>query len=357
MKKLILSLCILALLCGCQKAKETVETTSDAVEIGNTSESYYRMINVGASQLRDDYYSKFSRTDDLMTIGRGLQILSDEYFSMDSYYMSEGQYLTLNTRKELSSYYKSKDHPYSLEPAKTEKIQGISGLDMIEDIHEQDYYQKSGNQYSLSGVSFAIVLDPKSASEQESISITDNSLRNFAENCIKNFYSNISKMKSFEKIRKLPILITVFRRTDSSKSSLDGNYILKSYCDGSVGSIKSVNHKNVIFTSDETKEIDPSTHEEFETIKNNLKKASIESASIVGKAKYIEDKIQSMTIEAHLNIKTYTELLYLTSVLENNISTRFSSDFTINVLVYSQDKLQATIIKNSGKDSITSFLN
>ena len=159
MKKLILSLCILALLCGCQKAKETVETTSDAVEIGNTSESYYRMINVGASQLRDDYYSKFSRTDDLMTIGRGLQILSDEYFSMDSYYM-------------------------------------------IEDIHEQDYYQKSGNQYSLSGVSFAIVLDPKSASEQESISITDNSLRNFAENCIKNFYSNISKMKSFEKIHK-----------------------------------------------------------------------------------------------------------------------------------------------------------
>ena len=121
MKKLILSLCILALLCGCQKAKETVETTSDAVEIGNTSESYYRMINVG---------------------------------------------------------------------------------DMIEDIHEQDYYQKSGNQYSLSGVSFAIVLDPKSASEQESISITDNSLRNFAENCIKNFYSNISKMKSFEKIHK-----------------------------------------------------------------------------------------------------------------------------------------------------------
>jgi len=64
-----------------------------------------------------------------------------------------------------------------------------------------------------------------------------------------------------------------------------------------------------------------------------------------------------MTIEAHLNIKTYTELLYLTSVLENNISTRFSSDFTINVIVYSQDKLQATIIKNSGKDSITSFLN
>ena len=126
MKKLILSLCILALLCGCQKAKETVETTSDAVEIGNTSESYYRMINVGASQLRDDYYSKFSRTDDLMTIGRGLQILSDEYFSMDSYYMSEGQYLTLNTRKELSSYY------YMVHP-------GITGLWQISGRNELNY--------------------------------------------------------------------------------------------------------------------------------------------------------------------------------------------------------------------------
>jgi protein involved in sex pheromone biosynthesis len=360
MKKLLAVLLVLTLITGCKQAKETVETTSDAVEIENTSESYYKMIKTDkTSQLRDDYYSKFSRTDDLMTIGRGLQLLSDKYFSMDSYYMSEGTCLSLSNRKEMTSYYLSDDHPYSLELKKTEKIQGYSELDMVEDIHEQDYYAKNGNKYTLKGVSFAIVLDPKDTSTQEALNsaITDKNLKAYAKKCVEKFYSNIQEMSGFEDIRDLPILVAVYKRTDSSKSQLDGNYFLESYCNKSVGSFKDVNYKNILFTSSDAKEIDPTTYDEFTTIKNNLKSAAIESAGLVGKAKYIDDKIQSMTIEANLNIKTYTEILYLTSVIENNISSRFSTSFTINVLVYSQDKLQAIIVKNIGEDPQTTFLN
>ena len=32
---------------------------------------------------------------------------------------------------------------------------------MVENISEQDYYEKSGDKYTLKGMSIAIILDPK----------------------------------------------------------------------------------------------------------------------------------------------------------------------------------------------------
>ena len=357
MKKILILLITISLLTGCERAKQTVEISSESVEITSTSESYYKMINLNPSDSRTEHYLNYSGTTDLMTIGRGLQVLSNEYFSMSSYYMSEGQYLSSGENKELRAFYNSDEHPYSLELSKEEQLQGMSELDMVEDIHEQNYYKKSGNDYKLSGVSFAIILNPRRVDGQPmQTSITENTLKEFGERCISKLYKAILEMEGLEEIREVPVLITVYRATDSSKSAVDGNYILKSYCDGSVGKVTEVNHKNVIFTSRDAKVLDPATYNEFETIKNNIKEASIESSSIVGIAKYIDNKIQSMTINAHLNIKTYTEAIYLTSVLENNIDSRFSSDFTITVLVYSQDELLAVIIKNSGEEPITQFL-
>mgnify|MGYP003302665508 CR=1 FL=1 len=113
----------------------------------------WRISLIDSNDSRTNHYLSFSGTSDLMTIGRGLQILSGDHFSMSSYYMSEGQYLSLDENKELKSYYNSSDHPYSLEPEKNEKIQGMSGLDMIEDIHEQDYYKKNNLGGVILGIS------------------------------------------------------------------------------------------------------------------------------------------------------------------------------------------------------------
>ena len=84
------------------------------------------------------------------------------------------------------------------------------------------------------------------------------------------------------------------------------------------------------------KELDATTSNEFDIIKNNLKEAATEAAGLVGTARYQDNKIQSMVIEAHLNVKTATELMYLSSIIADGIDTRFSSEFDIKVLVYSQ---------------------
>ena len=102
--------------------------------------------------------------------------------------------------------------------------------------------------------------------------------------------------------------------------------------------------------------MDATTSNEFDIIKSNLKDAATEAAGLVGTARYQNGEIQSMVIEAHLNVKTATELMYLSSILANGVDTRFSSDFDIKVLIYSQDELQAIVIKDRGQDVKSYYL-
>ena len=48
--------------------------------------------------------------------------------------------------------------------------------------------------------------------------------------------------------------------------------------------------------------------------------------------------------------------MYLSSILANGVDTRFSSDFDIKVLIYSQDELQAIVIKDRGQDVKSYYL-
>ena len=63
-----------------------------------------------------------------------------------------------------------------------------------------------------------------------------------------------------------------------------------------------------------------------------------------------------MVINAHLNIKTVSELQYLTSLIADQIDTKFTQNFDIKVLVYSQDGLKAVIIKDEGDSAKSSII-
>ena len=49
-------------------------------------------------------------------------------------------------------------------------------------------------------------------------------------------------------------------------------------------------------------------------------------------------------------------MLYLTSVLADQIDSKFTQDFQAKVLVYSQDELMAVIVKNKGSDAKTTII-
>lgn len=345
----------LFLLVGCQSSKDSVEeeTTNNTASMDSFDDTYYNIVKFEDSQLREDFYLDYGATSDFTSIGRGLQILSSQYFSTSDYYMSEGQYLKLALKQEMVS----RNSDYSLQPSTGTKIGDVQDPTMVQSILEQDFWKKSGDKYTLEGAAFAIVLDPRDKQNNRlETQMDDQSILNYGYSCSETLYNIIQSHEDFEKLKDLPVLITIYQATDLTESTVDGHYILKNYSDGSYGKNEKVNFETVLFTSSRAKEIDPTTSNEFDIIKANLKEAATEAAGLVGTARYQDDKIQSMVIEAHLNVKTATELMYLSSILADGIDTRFSSEFDIKVLVYSQDELMTVIVKDVGQEVKSSFL-
>lgn len=354
MKKLGILCLVMLLLVGCvQGDNQEAQTTGEEATMNSLDDTYYKIINVERSDLSEQFYVDFNTSKDFEVIGRDLQILSSQYFSTSSYYMSEGQYITRERKSELVQ----RSSQYSLQPKRGTVIEDVKDPVMISTVQEQDYYVKSGSKYTLKGMALAIIVDPKdSGSRTLATPMSDATIRNYGKSCVEKLYQFIQKNEAFKDIKNLPILITVYQATDKTQSSINGHYIYESYCQNGLGEIKELNHKNVMFSSVEANKIDLTTASEFDEIKNNLKKAASEAAGFVGEGKYIDSDIQSMVIETNLNIKTYTELLSLTSLIADNIETKFSKDFDIKVLVNSQDGLKAIIIKDKGQDAESHIL-
>jgi protein involved in sex pheromone biosynthesis len=359
-KWLGIMLALVLMLTGCSSSTNSQKTSASATDASSFNGDYYKMINTGRGTNSEKLYLEFSSTNDLVALGSGLQYLSTSHFSTDSYYLSEGGQLSNDDYNALlkrdAAGTKNKKYPYTLQVAHGTTLDGIKDPIMADTLSEQDYYVKSGTKYRLAGVSIAIIVNPKNADNTSfDTSMSTSTIKSYSNSAIKKLYKYIRAKK--KSLKNLPILIAVYRANDDDVSEINGNYIYQSYCtNGNVGTMRSVNFKYVYFTSTEAKKLDATTYSDFSNVKATLKKQSTESAGLVGTALYRGGTLQSMKMEAHLNVKTYTEMLYLTSVLADAIDSDFTEDFNIRCLVYSQDHLDAIIIKNKGEDVKTTMI-
>lgn len=362
MKKTLSAVVALWILTGCGGASKAPTSKGSTASTESFTGDYYNMINTGRGTNSENFYLEFSNTKDLVTIGSGLQILSTSHYSTSSYYLAEGRQLNNNDLSQLlkrdgaNVKKEDKQYNYTLQVEHGNTLDGVKDPIMVDNLTEQDYYKKSGTKYELSGLSFAIIIDPRTEDNKKlDKKMSDATIKSFSNTAIKKLYEYIQKKK--KSLKDIPCLITIYQANDNEKSEINGNYIYQAYCsDGKVGGMSRVVHENVTFTSSRAKALDPTTYADFSTIKDVVKKSSTEAAGLVGEAQYINKTIQSMKITAHFNIKTYTELLYITSVLADHIGNKFTSDFTVKCLVYSQDKLMAVIIKNKGESAHTTII-
>ena len=359
MKKYILLMMCMILLTACGSSKKNT-SNNEVTDVDSFSGDYYKMLNNGRGTNSENFYLEYSGTKDLVTIGSGLQRISSKYFSTDSYYLSEGQQLSNNDYSQFlkrdSENAKKKSFPYTLQPARGTELDGIKNMVMVNSLIEQDYYKKTATSYVIKGASIAVILNPTDEKGNRiSTELKTSTLKTYCDGALKILYKYIRDKK--KALKDIPIVVAFYMMNDNNVSLINGNYKYQAYCeDGKAGSLKSVNFENVVFSSTRASKLDPITSSEFDTIKSALKKASTEAAGLVGEAQYVDNTIQSMKITAHLNIKTYTEMLYLTSILADRIDSKFTQDFQIKCLVYSQDSLMAVIIKNKGESVKTTII-
>ena len=356
MKKMTILLIFALLLTGCHDAKEKVEnqTANDVSTTDSLDDTFYRVVNFNTNLNRDNYYTSFGQTSDFQTIGRELQVLSTEHFSTDDYYMSSGQYLkNEDMDKLLRRSSDPKEYPYTLQVQRGESVGGIQNPIMVSTVHEQDYYLRKGDEYVISGISLAIVLDPRNEDNSRlTTSMDDQIVEEYGRQTISKLYEYLQTKKD---LKDVPANICVYYATNTNESTINGRYILKSYCDGSVGNTETLNYHNYMFSSEEATLAGEEVASQFEILKSNMKKASTEAVGVIGYGRYKDNTIQSMNINLNVNVKTYEELIYLVSTAADEVDSQFTG-FDVKVLVYSQDKLEAIIIRNKGEEAKSSLL-
>ena len=259
--------------------------------------------------------------------------------------MSEGLQLVQNDKNQLL-----KKEKYSLQPLNGELVDGQEINKMVENISEQDYYEKSGDKYTLKGMSIEIILDPKGGTNT---TLSEGSIDSYAKETISRLYKYLQTKKS---VKDIPTFIAVYRQNDSEENSYNGRFIYSSYCqNGKVGNIKSLDYATYIFTSDEANKADEALYSQFSVFKNNVKNASTEAVGVVGYGKYKDGSIQSLKIQITASVKSYTELIYVVETVADQMDNHFSG-FDSYAVINDQDGLKAVVIKNAGKDAQSTLL-
>ncbi|WP_294578395.1 CamS family sex pheromone protein [uncultured Thomasclavelia sp.] len=351
MKKIIALLVLVMLLAGCSDAKDTVETqtANDASSTDSLDDTFYRIVKFDINENRSSYYRSFN-TVDFQTIGRELEVLSTDEFSTSDYYMAEGQILKYDNMEQLTKRNNdNNDYEYSLQPDYGRVISNVTAPTMVSTVYELDFYSRSGDDYQLAGASFAIVLDPRETNNTQLSTYMDESeVIAYGREVIPKLYDYL---KTLDEIKSLPVNICVYYATNTNESEIDGRYILKSYCNGDVGEIETLDYDMLMFSSSEAATSDEETSSQFEIFKSNIKNVAVEAVGVIGYGRYRDGQLQSLRININANVKTYTELLHLIETAADELNAQFGNEYDITVLVYSQDQLENIIIKERGESA------
>lgn len=350
MKKIIIMMILMLTVTGCNQAVDTVDdqTQTNVAPSNELDSSFYSIVDFGASNIRTSYYTSFYSTVDFVKIGNGLQRLSSRVFSTDSYYLADGNLLTSDDLTALLRRSSDpEEYPHTLQPQRGTTIEGVANPIMVSTIYEQDFYQKSGGDFNLAGASFAIVVDPRDENNNRLDSqMTSTTIHDYSREIIPTMYEYV---KSLEDFKDVPVNIYVYLATDTSVNDYNGGYILKSVEEsGGIGTIEEVDDITVLFASTAASELDYNLNDAFSLFKKEIKDKAYEAVGIIGEGTYSSNSLVKFTIDVNINVKTYTEMIYLVSTAKE-AADDYLLDYPVTIMVSSQDEQIAVINKAANK--------
>lgn len=308
MKKVIVFL-ILILLSSCTSDINGEDPT--IIERLNNND-YSMILPFVASEVRQ-YHGTYLGRADFLEIGARLEDKSKEHFNVDDYYLSEGQVLTNNELTQLVRR-ESTDNPYGLNPPSgSEFLVGTSDIAVVDavvvaDVVEIDFYQQSGGETKLAGMSFAIVLNQSLSSADGLINVSDQVLYEYGSNMGRKLDRYIRSLNDME---DMPIYIALYV-TNPSDAVLPGRYIADGYFTARGGQFSLNNEQWVLFPSAQATSIDAGLADKFNALKTRITEFIPESVGVVGEARYVDNQTDFLRLTLTIQAKTYSEIRGLT---------------------------------------------
>ncbi|MEG1527167.1 MAG: CamS family sex pheromone protein [Erysipelotrichaceae bacterium] len=313
---------------------------------------------------------------DSFEIGHGLYERSKDHFSSDNYIQSEGSVLDLKEIQRLVGRQKIKTdkddnsptNDIGLNPKLGTKFDNGEGVMIdspmiVEEIYEIDF-KKAKDE--LAGISVAIVLQSQQREEAKSeAGVAYEKITKIEKETLK-LYGQEAARKLVSYLRQqpqvgdaMPIYVTLFD-VSSPDTTLPGSFISQAYFTSHSRSSKfeDIEEEWVLFPSDRGDQIDSVTATHFDTMRKSLYMFLPEDVSLIGKALYIDKKIDTLYINVSIQAKTYTEcqgLIQYTGSLIDNFNDQ-GMEVKINFLNGNETIAVMTRNKNSSKINLTMLI-
>lgn len=348
---------LLFVLSGCQQRGVIQEDVSVQVLEKSSDTSYQMIVPVALSDTRN-YHALYMRSSyDFQNIGTRLMELSKPYFSPAEYFLSEGTVITnarlLGLVRSVSSAYEQGLNPErgSKFPSGKEGIE-IENAVIVSDVIEQNFFQKVDGEYTLAGLSLAIVLNPihevTTSSSTYSVQIAEEILYDYGVEMGRKLERYL---RTLGEVKNLPVLVTVYVKSTNA-SYLPGKMIAKAFFKDRSPSFVSLNEQWYLFPSDALSRLDNENASQFNMFRQSLVNFVTEDVGVVGYGFYENNQLQKLSIDVEINAKTYMELMGIIRYASQLLQTFYNNDFDIEIEIKTLQETKAVILKNKGKNQI-----
>ncbi|MBP1930090.1 CamS family sex pheromone protein [Ammoniphilus resinae] len=288
-----------------------------------SSEFYQSEVPYLPNQTRGTLKQMDSRFD-AAHLERGMLEYAKESFPTDRYLFREGQ---LVTRKELQTW--QEEHP------------------QLVNVLEHDYLNKETKEQA--GIVLSISLNPRYKDESgTTVSYTDEELHAKGEIIAAEVSSHFHTLET-----NIPLLFLIYR-TEPSSSMVPGRFIRWGLQENQQKSMgwRDIRENFYLLPSEDIQQEHPQLAENFKKLQSHAQKSFPEYASLIGLARFLDDKPLELTIKAYANYDSLTEVIQFTQLMAQKMDEAFEPEIQINLYVETIDRLLAFYIRPTIGDPV-----
>ena len=298
---------------------------------------------------------------------KDLMRLSQEHFSTDDYLIQEGQYLTrematswlgrttTESTEDLSNdEIEKRELLNGLNPAQSPEFNPSEGVynhdarvpSYLQSILEFDFYQESGSS-TPSGLSIGLAMNTVDY-------YIDNEYRQWSQNISPEqaleqgqAMANeiVRRIRQIEEIKNIPIFIGIYEQ--AARDDLAGGIYVATgtSTDGStaVQDWTKINEERIIFPLEGR---DSSEGNAFANFQSEIEDFFPDLSGITGQAHYINDRMETLTINIMTQFFGKTEMIAFTQYLKQSATTYLPADLDVEIVVESPKNIEAFLKKD-----------
>lgn len=316
-------------------------------------EGEYAMVDQFSPSANRVYHGTYLPIHQALEVGSRLVDLSKKHFDVQEFYLQEGTIITLPRLGALVRR-ESATNPIGLNPPSGSLFPNGSGVDVadavvVTDVMEVNFMQRRGSDYTLAGISIAIVLNPNQSVGEGRVRITPERLYEYGSDMGRKLESYL---RSQSGVGDVPIYITLYS-LESVDAILPGGMIGEGLFLSRSGQFTKLNEAWIMIPSSASNELNPFVHSVFLQLKSKVQTLLPEATGVFARTRVINQRIDLMVIDVNANVKTYTELLALTQLIITEVQDFEEQKMDIKIHIKNLNSTLVLIEKKANDDKFT----